>query len=136
MRKVTVSIPEVHMSYITLEVGNDIPEYEIKENANGPKTREALKSLKNSSVFFNTAECVILFWTHGAIGHFQLPAIPPRSDETEYLKSTLLNGQFKIPQSRNKLCFSDNAEPTTEPVKICPSRAGKSASILYSDTGP
>ena len=34
MRKVTVSIPEVHMSYITLEVGNDIPEYEIKEKAN------------------------------------------------------------------------------------------------------
>ena len=34
MRKVTVSIPEVHMSYITLEVGDDIPDYEIKEKAN------------------------------------------------------------------------------------------------------
>ena len=34
MRKVTVSIPEVHTSYITLEVGDDIPDYEIKDQAN------------------------------------------------------------------------------------------------------
>ena len=36
LRKVTVSIPEVHTSYITLEVGDDIPDYEIKEKANVP----------------------------------------------------------------------------------------------------
>ena len=34
MRKVTVSIPEVHISYLTLEVGDAIPDYEIKEKAN------------------------------------------------------------------------------------------------------
>jgi len=34
LRKVTVSIPEVHTSYITLEVGDDIPDYEIKDQAN------------------------------------------------------------------------------------------------------
>ena len=34
MRKVTVSIPEVHMSYITLEVDDDTPDYDIKDRAN------------------------------------------------------------------------------------------------------
>jgi len=34
MRTVIVNIPEVHMSYLTLEVGDDIPDYEIKEKAN------------------------------------------------------------------------------------------------------
>ena len=34
MRKVTVSIPEVHMSYITLEVYDDTSDEGIKELAN------------------------------------------------------------------------------------------------------
>ena len=34
MRKVTVSIPEVHMSYITLEVDDDADDQDIKERAN------------------------------------------------------------------------------------------------------
>ena len=34
MRKVTVSIPEVHMSYITLEVYDDTSDEGVKELAN------------------------------------------------------------------------------------------------------
>tara|TARA_R100000781_G_scaffold106451_1_gene70486 strand:+ start:52 stop:249 length:198 start_codon:yes stop_codon:yes gene_type:complete len=34
MRKVTVSIPEVHMSYITLEVEDDASDEGIKDKAN------------------------------------------------------------------------------------------------------
>ena len=34
MRKVTVSIPEVHMSYITLEVYDDTSDEGIKDLAN------------------------------------------------------------------------------------------------------
>ena len=34
MRKVTVSIPEVHMSYITLEVDDDTSDEDIKDKAN------------------------------------------------------------------------------------------------------
>ena len=34
MRKVTVNIPEVHISYITLEVDDDASDYDIKELAN------------------------------------------------------------------------------------------------------
>jgi hypothetical protein len=34
MRKVIVNIPEVHMSYITLEVDNDASDWDIKERAN------------------------------------------------------------------------------------------------------
>ena len=34
MRKVTVSIPEVHMSYITLEVDDDDDDQAMKEKAN------------------------------------------------------------------------------------------------------
>jgi len=34
MRKVTVSIPEVHMSYITLEVDDDASDEDIKDKAN------------------------------------------------------------------------------------------------------
>ena len=34
MRKVTVSIPEVHMSYITLEVDDDDNDQAMKEKAN------------------------------------------------------------------------------------------------------
>ena len=34
MRKVTVNIPEVHMSYITLEVYDDTSDDDIKELAN------------------------------------------------------------------------------------------------------
>ena len=34
MRKVTVSIPEVHTSYITLEVDDDADDQDIKERAN------------------------------------------------------------------------------------------------------
>ena len=34
MRKVTVNIPEVHISYITLEVDDDASDYDIKDKAN------------------------------------------------------------------------------------------------------
>ena len=34
MRKVTVNIPEVHISYITLEVDDDTSDEDIKDKAN------------------------------------------------------------------------------------------------------
>ena len=34
MRKVTVNIPEVHISYITLEVDDDTSNEDIKDKAN------------------------------------------------------------------------------------------------------